>query len=87
MGEAKNRKHEIEALKARGKKVEHTIEERITAIVDSMRNKSSWWEETIAKFELASKRLTIAIRLPWGEIGIFESHDLIDLWNEVKVAA
>ena len=87
MGEAKKRKHEIEALKAMGKKGEHTIEERINAIVDSMRNKPSWWKENISKFKFASNRLTIAIRLPWGDLGIFDSYDLINLWNEVKVAA
>ena len=77
----------FKSINGKGKKMEHTQEELISAIVDSMRNKPSWWEETIAKFELASKRLTIAICLPWGEIGIFGSHDLINLWNEVKVAA
>ena len=87
MGEAKNRKHEIEALKARGKKVEHTQEERIVAIVDSMRKFPSWWEERISVFAIAPKQITIALQDPWGGIGFIEATDLINLWNEVKVAA
>ncbi len=86
MGEAKNRKHEIEALKARGKKVEHTQDELMTAIVDSMRNHPSWWEERISVFEIAPKQITIALQDPWGGIAYIEAFDLINLWNEVKAA-
>ena len=87
MGEAKKRKHEIEALKAKGKKVEHTREERIAAIVDSMRNKHSWWEKRISIFAIAPKQITIGLQDPWGDIIFIEASDLINLWNEVKVAA
>ena len=86
MGEAKKRKHEIEALKAKGKKVEHTREERIAALVDSMRNNPSWWEERISIFAIAPKQITIALQDPWGGIGFIEASDLINLWNEVKAA-
>ena len=86
MGEAKKRKHEIEALKAKGKKVEHTREERIAAIVDSMREFPSWWEKRIALCRLAKSGGTMCLADPWGGCEVYEPSFLIDLWNKVKAA-
>ena len=74
-------------LNGKGKKEEHTQEERIIALVDSMRNYPTWWEKRIPLCEIAPKQITIAFRDPWGGIGFIEASDLINLWNEVKVAA
>ena len=77
----------FKSINGKGKKVEHTQEELISAIVDSMRNNPSWWEERISVFAIAPKQITIALQDPWGGIGFIEASDLINLWNEVKVAA
>lgn len=76
----------FKSITRKGKKVEHTQEERIAAIVDSMRKFPSWWKNHIAMCELVKSGGVMRLADPWGGYGDYEPSFLIDLWNKVKAA-
>ena len=87
MGEAKNRKMEIEALKAMGKRVEHTREERIAALMSSMRDYPSWWEQNAFMWEHCMEEGgKVVLGDPWGGYDSYAPSFLLDLWKKVKAA-
>jgi hypothetical protein len=66
--------------------VEHTEEESMANIVESMRKNPTMWKKLISSFGNETKPLRVGIRTTWGEVILIMSDDLIEIWNEVKAA-